>query len=282
MEEEKFNYTQTNAIFNIANTTNDFISSPNVNYTANISSKVNDAILLSEAYFIVEYKISNTKAGGGTSTGVLIPNWFLSMLNSINFSINSYNFQLNSINQGRTFPMLVQTYRYLQYEQGDFNKYASTGREIFQKRYGAGPSFGESINYYPTEVVPTESVVRQLVLNLRDILPVAGTLNQVNGLLSFSMVLSYNKDIHSQGVELGSFAIQKINFHYPVRTYNHKEIVDYDLSYISTYGVLQGVVPKTESFTFNPSLTYDYGSQSADVAMSNIQLSVNQIYKIMI
>jgi hypothetical protein len=280
MTEDGYEYTLSQAVFNIASSSVNLVTNPNVNYTANISSKENDAILLSESYFLVEYKVN---VGGGL--GTLIPNWFLSLFNSFNLSINSFSLQMNSINAGRTFPMLAETLRYLTYENSDFNKFSSMERSIFQKNFrGDNTAINccDTLTYYPIEFYAQNSVTtNHCIVKLRDIFPSAGTFNQVSGLLSMSMVLSYNQAIQNFNFALEKLTINSINFHYPVRTFNMKNSIDIDLNYISTYGVLNGTVPKEETFTFLLGAT-PFDTLTRNVVMSNIQLSVNKIYKLII
>ena len=285
---DTLNYTISNSVYNLANTVNDFIKSPSTNYSCNISSKMNDAIILSESFFMIEYTIIP-----GVGGSALIANWFLSMLNSMNFSINSYSFQINSIAPGKTFPMLAQTLRYLQYEQSDYSKYSKIQQEYFQNF--------QSINQVPqmdagrptlfVDNNPGGNNTRQtafVVLNLKDLLPVIDTINQCTGLLSFSFVLNYTSTIQSISGTIFPptlFEINKINFHYPVKTYNSEQVIDIDINYFKTLGVLQGKCP--EVFTMPtivvgapPVLTP--GLSPIPVTVSNIQLSTNQIFKLLI
>ena len=287
-QDEKLNYTINHSVFNIANTVVDFATQPNANYTANISSKENDAILLSESYFMIQYETT------GANRSCLIPNWFLSMINSFNLSINSFSINYNTINAGRSLPMLAQCLRYLRYENEDFNKYSSMQREIFQKRYltaGAdaanSPVYNNGIEYYPIETINGGTNINHCIVNLKDIFPSASTFNQVNGLLSMSLVLSYDKAIQSlSNSAFTNFKINFINFHYPVKTYDFTNNIDIDLNYISTYGILQGTIPQLYAnpsiFTFPTLIEAGFNTRSESVTMSNIQLSVNKIYKLLI
>ena len=294
MSNKKLNYTLSHAVYNIANTVNNFVVSPSCNYNCNITSKVNDVILLNESYFLIEYKVSIAAA----PLTCLIPNWFLSMITSFNIAINSHSFQLNSINFGRTFPMLIQTMRYLEYEDSDYNKFASSQREFYQPldRIEGGVAddkyLSNSTDIYPIEKCPTNLDIAQQTrlpysytsLNLKDIMPIADTVNQVSGLLSFSFVLNYNPQIQSLlavGQNLGEFTIQKIDFHYFVKTFNMEEIVDIDLSYISSYTYMFGTVNQTFQFNFDAN-AINADSQRVSVVQSNIQLATNQIYKLLI
>ena len=277
---DELNYTVSNSVYNLANTTNDFINSPSVNYTCNISSKMNDAIILSESFFMIEYTIQSA-----TNT-CLIPNWFLSMLNSINFNINSYSFQLNSIAQGRTFPMLVQTLRYLQYEQSDYSKYSKVQQEHFQEFEVPDTRYQVMEAFRPTVYIGgLGSIKSYIILNLKDLIPVIDTINQCTGLLSFSFVLNYNSSIHSLSKPPNSFTINKINFHYPIKTYNSEQVIDIDINYFKSLGVLQGRHPQTETFNITAAGVNTFeriGLFTKNIVVSNIQLSTNQIFKLLI
>ena len=300
-DSEKYEYTTSNAIFNILNQTVNFATQPNANFTANISSKENDAILLSEAYFMIEYNVRSTTAFR------LCANWFLSALNSFNLSINSFSMQYNSIFASRSLPMLSQTLRYLQYEDSDFNKLNSIQRELFQNVIQDVDVAGEVgisninvVKYYPIEEYPAvaggalSNTKNYCVVHLKDIFPSVGQFQQVNGLLSMSMVLSYNSLLQSLGTPItggaeSGFTLSMINFHYPVRTFNMKNSIDLDLNYLSTFGILNGTVPQIFKFDF-PAPNAGAGitgtaapfDKVQQITMSNIQLSVNKIYKLLI
>lgn len=279
---DELNYTISNSVYNLASSANNFLTTPSCNYTCNISSKMNDAILLSESFFMIEYTITT-----GSNPAVLIPNWFLSMLNSINFNINAYSFQLNSISPGKTFPMLVQTMRYMQYEQSDFSKYSKVQQEYFQNFNivnNAVPSqeFNQMDAFRPSIFSPSRTFKAVVVLNLRDLLPVIDTVNQCSGLLSFSFVLNYNQEIHSLNKAPTSFIINKINFHYPVKTYNSEQVLDVDINYLKTIGILQGRHPQTQNINIAAAAFGSIASSKTDVVVSNIQLSTNQIFKLLI
>ena len=284
-DSEKYEYTTSNAIFNVMNQTVNFSTQPNANFTANISSKENDAILLSDAYFVIEYTINSGAAFK------LCANWFLSTVQSWNLSINSFSMQWNSIFAGRSLPMLSQTLRYLQYENDDFNKLNSIQRELFQNNIATTANDASifdmnQIKYFPIENYPAGESKNYCVIHLKDIFPSVGQFQQVNGLLSMSMVLSYNNLLQSLGstiIGLGSnFSLTMINFHYPIRTFNQKSSIDLDLNYLSTFGILNGTVPQIQTFRFPANDAILSFKSSNTVIMSNIQLSVNKIYKLLI
>ena len=286
-DSEKYEYTTSNAIFNILNQTVDFVNQPNCNLVCNISSKENDAILLSEGYFMVEYTIN---------TGVnfrLIPSFFLSFINSFNLAINSFSMQYNTIFAARSLPMLSQTLRYLQYEDKDFNQLNSIQREIFQNTIQTDGAVGlrgfvnsNLIKYYPIETYAAAAGVSRknyCVIHLKDIFPSVGQFQQVNGLLSMSLVLSYNSLLQAMGSQAPiSFQLTMINFHYPVRTFNMKNSIDLDLNYLSTYGILNGSIPNEYTIDYAINTPFNFGEKVTEVTMSNIQLSVNKIYKLLI
>jgi hypothetical protein len=184
--------------------------------------------------------------------------------------------------------MLVQTLRYMQYEQSDFSKYSKIQQEYFQKFdfvTNANPAvqFSQIDAFRPTVFVTNTTSKGIVVLNLRDLLPVIDSLNQCSGLLSFSFVLNYNGAVQSLDKTPAAFSINKINFHYPVKTYNSDQIVDIDINYLKTVGILQGRHPQTTSIVLSPAVPFQtVGGFKQDVVVSNIQLSTNQIFKLLI
>jgi hypothetical protein len=283
---EDLNFSITNSVYNLANTTPNFITSPSVNYSCNISSKMNDALILSESYFMIEYTVVT-----GAANALLIPNWFLSMLNSMNFNINSYSFQLNSISAGRSFPMLVQTLRYLQYEQQDYSKYSKVQQEYFQDFQNPTDQINIMDAFRPTIFNSATTTTGYIVLNLKDLIPVIDTINQCTGLLSFSFVLNFDPAIQCLSNAAApklptSFTIQKINFHYPIKTYDSDQVMDVDINYFRSLGILQGRNPQEQLININNAAangTFNsIGSNKYDITVSNIQLSTNQIFKLLI
>lgn len=278
--------------FTISNQQNDFMKNNNITFNNNITSAINEFILLDQCYFIVEYNVgfSGNSTAGAEKYCNLNSNWFLSMIQSLNMRVGNITQQMTTISYGKTLPQLANINRALRYDYNDFLRHSqmedsSLITNVLDKSISSTNQSVLRFNdgrYYYKNTSGNNQYKDYIILRLKDFIPLVDTSSTVSGLISFNINLSFDKTIQFKlstdvnQIYPDEFSIIKINFHYTTgvcsNIMNDLLLNPYNL----TLNVIPGTIPNNYFISIKNG-SYEPSQIQTEVFYSNLQLSQNAI-----
>lgn len=275
---ENINSNILRSVFTVSNQSNNFIVNSSIAYNNNITTALNQQILLKESYFIVEYQIGVT---AGQSTR-LCPNWFLSMISSLNFQVGSISQQISTTSQARTMPEIGNLNRIMNYNTENYNNLSQiSDSSIISINSVTGGNTLKNFIQNPGRVYSNETagarVYRDyILLKLEDIIPLIDSSPMTSGLISFNMNLVFDSNTQITSAQKPfSFEITKINFHYSILEMSEiTNLNDYEIQPVSSYSIISGVIPQIYNFSLSNSIA---GQLMEEIFYGNLQLTQNRV-----